>query len=147
MPDIDKKFIVNWKIIPDNGKWPPEEDDLIEKEIYYPKQADPIGQAYEAYVNGTGSNSNTGCIYLAHVEEVAEPVNLEYEISSYGQSSIWHNDKLISKNLFPAKAALGQGVRLSLDLKEGRHIFSVRTCPHERQNGFYFLERSRSLLN
>jgi hypothetical protein len=147
MPDINKKFMVNWKIIPDNVKWPPEEGDINEKERYYPKQVGLIGQAYEGYVNGAYSNSNTGCINLAHVEEVEEPVNMEYEVSSYGQSSIWLNDKLIIKNLFPAKATLGQGDRLSLDLQKGRHIFSVRTCSYKRQNGFYFLERSRSLLN
>ena len=147
MPDINKKFIVNWKIIPDNGIWPPAEGDINEEEIYTRKQVDPIGQAYKGYVNGIRSNSNTGCINLAHVEDVEEPANVEYEISSYGPSSIWLNDKLISKNLFPAKATLGQGIRLSLDLEEGRHIFSVRTCPDKRQNGFYFLERNRSLLN
>ncbi len=38
MPDMDKKFMVNWKIIPDNGKWPPEEGDINEKEIYYPSR-------------------------------------------------------------------------------------------------------------
>ena len=139
--------MVNWKIIPDNGIWPPAEGDINEEEIYTRKQVDPIGQAYKGYVNGIRSNSNTGCINLAHVEDVEEPANVEYEISSYGPSSIWLNDKLISKNLFPAKATLGQGIRLSLDLEEGRHIFSVRTCPDKRQNGFYFLERNRSLLN
>ncbi|CAB1059580.1 hypothetical protein D1BOALGB6SA_4342 [Olavius sp. associated proteobacterium Delta 1] len=147
MPDKNNKFMVNWQIIPDNGKWPPEEGDINKKEIYFPQQVDPIGQGYERYVNATRSDSNTGCINLARVEEVEEPVNVEYEISSYGPSSIWHNEKLIIKNLFPAKATLGQGVRLSLELESGRHIFSIRTCPDKRQNGFYFLERSRSLLN
>ena len=139
--------MVNWKIIPDNGIWPPEEGDINEKEINNRKQVDPTKQAYKGYVTGIRSNSTTGCINLAHVEEVTEPVNVEYEISSYGQSSIWLNDKLISKNLFSANATLGQGIRLSLDLEEGRHIFSVRTCPDKRQNGFYFLERNRSPLN
>jgi hypothetical protein len=147
MPDTNNKFMVIWQFIPDNGKWPPDEGDINKKEIYNRKQVYPTKQAYERYVNATRSNSNTGCINLARVEKVEEPVNVEYEISSYGPSSFWHNEKLIIKNLLPAKATLGQGVRLSLDLEEGRHIFSIRTCPDKRQNGFYFLERSRSLLN
>ena len=147
IPDQDQKFMVNWKIIPDNGKWPPDEGDINEMEKHYPEQKDSIGQDYEGYVNGGRSNSNTGCINLAHIEDVNEPVNLEYEISSYGPSSVWLNHKLLIKNLFPGKARLGQGVRLSLELEKGRHIFSVQTCPYKRQNGFYFLERSRSRLN
>lgn len=144
-PDGNKKLIVDWKIIPTDGKWPPPASGLNANKIYGRMQTDTLGKTYEGYVDGSRSNSNTECINLAHAKVVEESVIMEYEVSSFGQSSIWLNDQLITKTLFPAEAELGKGIRLSLELQEGRHIFSVRTCPYKNQSGFYFLERSRSL--
>jgi hypothetical protein len=104
-------------------------------------------QAYKGYVNEKTNDSTNRCVNWAHIEEVRESANVEYEISSYGGSSFWLDDKLILSNLLPAKATLGQGVRFSLDLEKGQHIFSLRTCPYEGENGFYLLERDRSRTN
>ena len=146
-PDTNKQFTLDWETFPDNGDWPAKIEDFRDNKTYYQKAADSIDQAYNGYVNGKTNNTTNRCVNWAHIEKVRESANVEYEISSYGGFSFWLDDKLILSNLLPAKATLGQGVRFGLELEKGQHIFSVRTCPYEGENGFYLLERVRSGTN
>lgn len=145
-PDSNHQFVLDWEVFPNKIKWPPEISAFKNAE-YDPNVTNPIEKAYEGYVNGKPDSSANECVHLSHIEEVKESMHVEYELSSYGGSSFWLDDKLILSNFLPAKATLGQGTRFGVDLEKGQHIFSVRTCPHEGQNGFYLVERKRSAAN
>jgi hypothetical protein len=141
----NKQFVFDWKIVKDAAKWPPTAKDFnieVENSI---KAEEPIDQAHKGYIDGKRINGNTSCLNWAYVENVEKPIKLDYEISAYGGFRFWLNDKPILSNFSTAQAVLGQGVRLHLELMPGRHIFSVRTCPFGEENGFYMLERARSL--
>jgi hypothetical protein len=144
IPNANRQFTLNWKIFPDNGKWPPQLEDFIKNGTSFLKPANSLDGNYLGYMNGKTHNSTDKCVNWSHVKQVKESVQVEYEISSYGGFSFWFDNDLILSNYFPAKAELGQGIRFDLELEKGRHIFSVVTCPYEEENGFYLLERSRS---
>jgi len=147
IPDVNKLFSIDWEIFPENQRWPPKIEDFKNNEEYDSKPADSIDKAREGYVNGKTNNSTNKCLNWALIKKVIESTSVEFELSSYGSFSFWLDDKLILSNFLPANATLGQGVRFGLDLEKGQHIFSVRTCPYEGENGFYLIERSRFPVN
>jgi hypothetical protein len=146
-PRANEKFIRDWKVIPNEGKWPLDVNDIVVRGKNYPKLSDPVGIAYEGYIDGLRTHPAESCMNFVHIEEVAEPTVIEYELSAYGQSRFWHNGELLVTNLHPTQATLGQGVRFNVRLEKGLHTFSVQTCAYQGHIGFYFLERNRSPLN
>lgn len=141
-PHSNKQFTLNWKKFPDGSQWPPHIEDFMQngKNFLMPRK---VGyQNYLGYINGKTPDSTGKCINWSHLKEVGESVRIEYEISSYGAFSFWRDNRLILSNSLPAKAELGQGIRFKLALEKGRHIFSILTCPHKGENGFYLVERN-----
>ena len=146
-PQANENFILDWKVMPPGGKWPPDEKDVLANGKSYPVFSDPSVHGIEGYINGFRTDPSGKCVDFVHIEEVAEPIFVEYELSPYGASGFWHNDISIFETIPPSRAILGQGLRFQLRLEKGLHRFSVRTCFHQRRVGFYLLERSRSPLN
>jgi len=144
-PNTNKQFVLDWKILSDNENWPPAAMDFETDAASNPKVEDSTVQAYKGYLDGRSSNSRNKCLNWVHVEYVEEAAKVVYEISSYGGFRFWLNGNPVLSNFSSAQAALGQGIRLDLELMPGRHIFSMQTFPHLGENGFYMLERSRSL--
>ncbi len=142
-PDAENRFITNWKTFPDTGNWPPQLEDRIDDTEYNSNFLKSRYAAHGEYVNGKSGDDENKCVNRVHTKTVNAAVRLNYEISSYGGYKFWLDNKLIISHPMPDQAVLGWGTRVALELDKGPHIFSIRTCPHEGRNGFYFLQRGR----
>jgi hypothetical protein len=142
-PDSDRLFVMDWKTVPKGESWPPQYEDLVEDAGFSPGLSESKDTFQSGYVTGNSDLEAAECVNRIHTRMVNTPAKLDYEISSYGGYSFWLNNKLVITHPAPGRAVLGWGARVTLELEEGSHVFSIRTCPHEGRNGFYFLQRGR----
>jgi hypothetical protein len=142
-PPGKRSFVMDWKVVPLQQKWPPSLEDIQEKGWPYPRHPDPVGRAVEGYVNGLRIRTEEKWINFVHVKDVDTPVLVTYELAPYGSCIFWHNDRQVVEIKAPLEAVLGQGMFFSLSLDKGRHRFTVHTGVHQQQAGFYLLERRR----
>ena len=102
----------------------------------------PLPRNGRAYVD-VSAISRSRCVAVTHVETIAAPGTVVYELASYGPAQLRIDDHAPVR-AHASRAVLGKGTLFRAALTPGTHRFTVTTCPaKDGGNGFYLVRRSR----
>ncbi len=140
VPGANRRFVLDWRIVP-GGRLPPAAGALAGFAAY--PRAEGEQRAVEAYVDAAKRVDDPGdCLALVHPLTVDQAIVRSYELSPYGPSKLWLDDRLLLALDESPSAVLGRGVKIPLVLEPGEHRITVLTCPGAgNRSGFYLLQR------
>lgn len=138
----DATFLLDWKVLPENGPAPPALDRILDPSTpTYPRARNERERAREGYVDGRRVASPKDCMTFVRVEDVERPTRFQLEVAPYGSADIFVDDGLVATIPSPRLAVIGNGVIVPVAFAPGRHRLTVRTCPSGSHVGFYALVR------
>ncbi|MEM7584805.1 MAG: hypothetical protein AAF560_15545, partial [Acidobacteriota bacterium] len=143
MPDANAGFVLDWHVVPAGNRLPLANDVSLGELAPYPRPEDPGLRAIEAFVDANRLPApESSCVGLVtalpRVDDVTSPV---YQLTPYGSTRVWLDQKPLLAVDQASAAVLGQGITFPIQHNGEPQRLTVLTCPGPQQRTGFFLQR------